>query len=421
MGWTGIDDFVSEITAGKFYRADWQKNYAQAAATAGRWYDLGLSAGNPGPFGFNATAPNCGGYGELVRNGGFQGGYNFWTLADAGWVWTNNTMTHVAAVGTGTLSCASMQKPIVAGRSYRVTTVVSTATNAAIGVTIGGTAGVDIPISGAAQTNVQVIPTVAGAGLLTYTPRAIGLTGTITYVSVVELLQAFPLDDTLQGSLYHGGNVAGSTKHLINAGAVVTTGTTAPSTLILVDLLMAYPGIQYGTGATQTFLNTGGSLPRYTSGVGVKAFMVTNTVAGAASPSILLRYTNTTGDDTRTLPSSPLMLTGSPVQHIPHSGVVAGSFGPFLPWQDDDLGMVSAYSIRLSATMTSGEGCLVLCKPLATIPITTQYIMAERDYFNQLPSLPRIYDGACLGLLLCAGAAVPNPGIFMGYMDFAWG
>lgn len=429
MGWTSIDDFVNEVTVnGKFWRQDWQKVYQQAAATAGRWYDLSLSAGNPPQFGYGGwntaaapAAPYCGGYGEMIKNGGFQGGANYWTLSDVGWLWAANTMTKVNAGAAGTLISTGMQKTPVAARTYRVIWTISVWGGVGnITCSLGGTASAS-PRSSAA-TFVETIIATDGTAL-TFTPSAAAVTATITYISVVELLQSFTMDDTLQGAMYTGGAVAGggSTKHLINAGCVTSTATTAPSTLILVDLLMCYPGINLASSTLQTFLNDN-ALTRYTNGAGVRAFMVTNTKAGAATPNIFLTYTNTTGDATRTLPNLPALLTASPLQHIPHSGVLAGNFGPFLPWSINDIGMTNAINIKLSTNMGAvGEACLMLCKPLATIPITTQYIEAERDYFNQLPSLPKIVDGACLGLLLFAGAAVPNPGTFMGYFDFAWG
>ena len=418
MGWTSIDDFVAETTAnGKYCRTDWQKLYAQAAATAGRWYDLSLGQGNPSNFSYYAgLTPYVGGYGEMLRNGGFQGGANYWTLSDAGWVWASNTMTKVNAGAAGALISTGMQKTPVAGRTYRITWTMSACAGGNIVARIGNTAGA---ARAAAGTYTETL-IAANGDALRFTPSAIGTTATITYISVIEPLQSFTMDDSLQGSMYHGGDVAPDSKHLINAGCVTPSATTAPTTLTLVDMLMCYPGIALNSAAVQTFLNAN-VLPRYADGVGVRSYLVTNVLAGAATPSLYMRYENTAALSDRTLPNVPVLVTGTPSQHIPHTGVAAGNFGPFLPWQAGDLGMVNAQSLQISSTMTTGEACLMLCKPLAALPVTTQYVMAERDYFNQLPSLPRIYDGACLGLIACAGAAIPATGSFQGYCDFAWG
>jgi hypothetical protein len=40
---------------------------------------------------------------------------------------------------------------------------------------------------------------------------------------------------------------------------------------------------------------------------------------------------------------------------------------------------------------------------------------------SQLPSLPRVYDGAVLGFIIFAGAVIPNPCMYQGYLDLAWG
>lgn len=47
MGFTSIDDLVSSITGGKFFRNDWNKITGGAAYAAGRWYDFSPLAGTP--------------------------------------------------------------------------------------------------------------------------------------------------------------------------------------------------------------------------------------------------------------------------------------------------------------------------------------------------------------------------------------
>jgi hypothetical protein len=45
----------------------------------------------------------------------------------------------------------------------------------------------------------------------------------------------------------------------------------------------------------------------------------------------------------------------------------------------------------------------------------------ERDLRNQLPSLPKIEDGACLAWMMFATAATSNNSPFNSSLDFAWG
>lgn len=47
MAYASVDDMVSELAAGKFWRADWNKITGAAAYTAGRWYDLSGLGGTP--------------------------------------------------------------------------------------------------------------------------------------------------------------------------------------------------------------------------------------------------------------------------------------------------------------------------------------------------------------------------------------
>ena len=105
---------------------------------------------------------------------------------------------------------------------------------------------------------------------------------------------------------------------------------------------------------------------------------------------------------------------------IVYSGNGAGKYGPFIPLQGGDSGIKSIQSVTQSATYTSGEYSIGLCKPLLTLPITTQGVSCERDLMNQVPSLPRVYDGANLVWLMYSGAATPVSSSIAGHVDFGW-
>lgn len=170
-------------------------------------------------------------------------------------------------------------------------------------------------------------------------------------------------------------------------------------------------------------------VPRYTSGDGVRAFYSIGVLSGAqASSQFTMSYTNTTGTkgagtDGRTLGMTVVTTTSAIVSHIAHSGVGTGNTGPFLPLQATDTGIrkVTAARFSVAGATANGQANLVLCKPLASIPVTTAFVAAERDLMNQLPSLPRLRDGACLGILVFAGAVIPSASTYQGYHDVAWG
>jgi hypothetical protein len=47
MAYSSLDDMTAELALGKAWRGDWNKITGGVAYTAGNWYDLSLSAGNP--------------------------------------------------------------------------------------------------------------------------------------------------------------------------------------------------------------------------------------------------------------------------------------------------------------------------------------------------------------------------------------
>jgi hypothetical protein len=150
----------------------------------------------------------------------------------------------------------------------------------------------------------------------------------------------------------------------------------------------------------------------------------TSTVIGAGTPTVTLGYTNSAGTQSRATPSSPALPTvnaTSPVTQVSYSGTGSGKYGPFMPLQQGDAGVRLANTITFSATMTSGVHNLIYVRPLLTLPMTTIGVAAERDLVNQLPSMPRVYDGACLTWLMYAGAATPTSSTFYGHLDFGWG
>lgn len=293
MGFTSVDDMVSEITSGKFYRADWNKITGAAAYTAGRFYDMSSLGGTPVANAWSGTALT----------------------------WT--TCTESAGNGT----------------------------------------------------------------------------------------QIF--------GLQHGGNVSTDTKHLLNASAITAVATGVPAQLMLVDMQGYYPGINMNVATSQTLLGT--PTLRYTNGVGVRAALVVTTTTGATAHNLSMTYTNSAGTGSRTLPVTVSCTASAITPHITHSGTAANNYGPFLPLASGDVGIQSVQSVQLSAASGAGTAALVLYKPIMTIPLTTAAVASERDFVNQIPSLPQIKDGACLTWLLFTGAAVAASTNFYGSLEMGWG
>jgi hypothetical protein len=220
-------------------------------------------------------------------------------------------------------------------------------------------------------------------------------------------------------SLFHARNVSPHTKHLFMQQAYSAVSTVVPSVLTLCDYLLFYPMIDLDDDSRQDLVNDN-TLTRYTDGKGVRAFIVTTTDTGVNTAYLNYEYINQ-NDETKTHSQLVYLTPSSLTTQILHSGVTQYSIAPFLPLAPGDSGMKRVTAVQLSAGMGGGFGCLVLCKPLANIPIVAQNVPVERCYFAQQPSLPRIYDGAYLNYLMFAGGAVASSSSIFGSAKFIWG
>jgi hypothetical protein len=249
-------------------------------------------------------------------------------------------------------------------------------------------------------------------------PAADTILGTGTNLA----FQALTDTTTNATGIPHGGNVGGGTgyKHLLTAAAQTAAATTAPCVMMLVDLLGFYPITTVTTTTAQTLNNTV-TLPRYTDGAGVQAFLTPSTVMGAATPNLSIGYTNSANTASRATPTTlPIGNTAAAVTSIVYSGTGSGKYGPFMPLQAGDAGIRSVQTVTISVSYVSGVLNLVLCKPLLTLPITTLGVTAERDLVNQFASMPKVYDGACLAWLMLAGAATPVASPISGHLELGW-
>ena len=217
----------------------------------------------------------------------------------------------------------------------------------------------------------------------------------------------------------HGGNVSTDTKHLLNVSALTAVATGVPAQLMLIDLQGYWPGISLNSASAQTL--TGTPTLRYTNGAGCRLFGVVTTASGASAHNLSLSYTDQDNNTGNALPVTVACTASAIVGHITHSGTAANNYGPFLPLANGDTGVQNVASVTMSATSGAGVMALCLARPLLTLPLTTASLAAERDLLNQLPSLPRIMDGACLTWLYFAGAATATNANFYGHIEGAWG
>jgi len=421
MGFTSSDDLMTKLTLGQKYRLTLNKiTNAGFALVAGRCYDLSTLAGTPTAMG----------YGEHLINSYAPTTPFNWTANGTGYTLTAGVFAKVSGTAT-TLSADSLNIQIISGRFYRVQYTISVWTSSNVNFTLGGATGT---ARAAIGTYVEYITASSTAGFVLQASVNTGAFS-VTNISVVEwgsatlsTASAFkPLTDATTPAVYHGGNVSPSTKHLLSTG-IMTTAATGVGQFYVVDLLGCYPYIDCGVATTQTFVNTN-TLPRYTSGAGVKAFMVSggsgyanaNSSVGAVAHNVSMVYTNQSGVGSRQMPVTVACTASAAIGHITHSGVAANNYFP-LPLANNDNGVSSIQSVTLSTAPGAATYYhMVLYKELAMIPAPTANVYFERDFVNMMPSLEQLQDGAVLGLIYVAGGATGASTTFLGHIDVAWG
>jgi hypothetical protein len=382
-GFSSLDDFISKTTvSGQFRRIDWNKNMnPTAAAVAGEWHSLFRGGGNPGA--------------DSVANAGtnllFQQLKDTTTNATGILHGGDVSPNYKHIINASCYSAAATTMPAVAMLVdqlgfYRVTTTTTTGNQATTNtLSAFSTFTADASTDVITHTNINLMP-YSKVQVSTTTTLPGGLAAVTNYY-VIKVS-----DLTCKLATSRANAIAGTAINITDAG----TGTHTVNTL----------------------------LPRYTNGAGVMAFAYANnaTPLGAGTPNLQITYTDDSDTSANTTPTTlPACKTAASNGHILYSGTGAGKYGPFMPLANGDAGVNSIEQINLSSTYTSGEFSMMLCKPLLTMPMTTIGVACERDLMNQVPSLPRVYDGACLTWLLYSGAATPANSAFYGHLDVAWG
>ena len=221
----------------------------------------------------------------------------------------------------------------------------------------------------------------------------------------------------------------------------LTTTTTLPAGLSLATnyyviklsdstckLATSYANAIAGTAINITSTGTGTHtmsrlLPRYTNGAGVQAiiFNPAATALGAATPNMSLGYTNSAQVASRATPTVlPIGKTAASNNLIIYTGTGSGKYNYQMPLQSGDAGIAEINTIQNSVSYVSGEYCVALVKEIARVPITTLWVAAERDLVNQLPSLPRLYDGAALYVAIWSSTTTPANANFSGHITTVW-
>lgn len=384
MGYSSQDDMIAGISAGKYKRIDNCKT-TSPVHTAGGWHCLVGLNGNPNAGTFPGT--------DLVyvacteTNGD---GTSIIGMQHGGVV-TPDTK-HILNVGASIVAAAGapwQAKLVDLQGYYRLSTTNVTGTGSRTLI----------------NSNTFTASSSSGL-LLTYTNDFASLTR-VRVTSSGTLPTGLAIDTD-----YWLVRVSATTARIATSLANAIAGT-----------VIAYTDAGSGT---HTFRIQQG---RYDGGVGCEAFFVAQTAPTGGGPNLSASAYDATGDysgtGTRQFQGSPTMGAAADAYatRILHSGNASGRYGPFLPRQGADTGIARINSFTWSGgTAYTGSGVVALCiaRPLLDLPLSATGVWSERDLVNQLPSLPRVYDGACLVWLLFGTGATTNASPFTSAIDIGW-
>lgn len=383
------DQLMQALSNGQTWQYPWSKNFnPTTAAVANEWHTLFRGGGNPPAdalyntgtnLAFQAVKDTTTSASSIPHGGNVQPTYYKYLL-------NNTAVTAAATTVPGQLALVD-----VIG-FYRVTSVTTTTAQATTN-TLN-------------QSDTFTVDT--GTDILTYTstvniPSNL-LTGTRVRVSTTTTLPS-PL---LAATDYYLIKVSDTTCKLATSYANAIAGTA-------IDITTT------GTGThTLSWL-----LPRYTNGAGVQAifFNSNSTALGAATPNLSLGYTNSAQATSRATPTTlPVGKTAASNSLILYTGATgSGKYNYTVPLQSGDAGIAEINTIQNSTSYVSGEYSVALIKVLGTYPLSTLGLACDRNHVYELPSMPRIYDGAALYFLWGSGVATPASSAFSGLLQTVWG
>jgi len=386
-GFSSQDNIINALSNGQSFRYDFNKSMnPTTAAIAGEFHMTARGNGNPGPDALFDTGANLTflpvtdtttNAASIPHGGDVQPTF-YKSLA--------NLSAFTAAATTA--PCVGVLVDVIG--YYRVTTVTTATAQAttntlAFGDTFTADASTDIITMTSTTNRPSNILTGTRVRLTTTTTLPAGLALATDYY-VIKVT-----DSTFKLATSYANAVAGTAINITDAG----TGTHTMSRL----------------------------LPRYTNGAGVQAifFNPAATALGAATPNLSLGYTNSAQTTSRATPGVlPVGKTAASNSLILYTGTGAGKYNYQVPLAAGDAGIAEINTIQNSVSYVSGTYTVALVKEIARVPITTLGVAAERDLVNQLPSLPRIYDGAALYWMVGSSTTTPANANFSGHITTIW-
>lgn len=245
------------------------------------------------------------------------------------------------------------------------------------------------------------------------------------YTGAAFTLRQF--DDTVTGSILHGGNVA-PLQAALNYFAI--NGSVGNSVLVLYDRVATYEACTYNANVQQNMTNTLAAQRYVSTGQpGLQISIAAQTANGATPVNLTqLAYTNQAGTTGVALPAA------TPVIPFIISGITAAGAGAeiicpndagngqtllFLNLAPGDTGVRKIESFTTDAAQT-GTFTYILNRPLAYLLQPTPGVQFETDLLYQVFGIERVFDGACLSFFAWGGTTSASV-VFTGRVDTVWG
>ncbi len=226
---------------------------------------------------------------------------------------------------------------------------------------------------------------------------------------------ALPIGPTVEGSAM--------TKHLLSMTVNTPSTVLAPAMIILTDIIHIYPSLVMVTTPSTlsnhpSWAGAAGTRMENAKGVQLSALLTTaSSVAGAITPNYTDQDNNTQAI-TRALQGP---VAAHPVGALfGDTGVTATPGGYVAPLAAGDYGVKQVNSYAINTGATGGVGCMILHRPICTIPLAAANTPTVIDFSTGPIRLPRIYDGACLGMFVQIGGALTTGQVITGEMVYGW-
>lgn len=220
-----------------------------------------------------------------------------------------------------------------------------------------------------------------------------------------------------RSGIYHGQNVAPLSKHMFRFNMFTAAANAVPSSWILCDYLLYYPFIDLTVSDEQPLVQVA-TLPRYTSGEGVYAFIVSQQAPGGGGV-FSYNYIDSTGS-ARTTTNISLSGVTSVSALLTSGPATSKSPGPFLRMESGVKGIRSLTSITFTTPSASGLAALVLVKPLLTLTLLDITAATELSVSDRLLTIPKIEDGAVLSLIGMSITGTVSTAVFSGWLETVW-